>query len=110
MWPACAAPQVEFIDLREAQRRAREAPEPRPLTVADIMHRHSQQDFGWWRLVVQPASSLPCSRVCVHKLFPHPTCHSPWAPGGWVEGLGHTQVAHSLAAEPLPTPPLARRQ
>ena len=47
--PPLYVPQVEYIDLREAQRRAREGPEQRPLTVADIMHRHSQQDFGWWR-------------------------------------------------------------
>ena len=39
--------QVEHLDLREAQRRAREAGDPRP--VADIMHRHSQHDYGWCR-------------------------------------------------------------
>lgn len=44
---------MEYVDLREAQRRSREAPreagQARAATVADIMHRHSQQDFGWWR-------------------------------------------------------------
>lgn len=39
--------QVEHLNLHEAQRRAREAGDPRP--VADIMHRHTQQDYGWCR-------------------------------------------------------------
>ncbi|PNW70671.1 hypothetical protein CHLRE_17g729700v5 [Chlamydomonas reinhardtii] len=44
---------VEHLDLREAQRRAREAGDPRP--VADIMHRHSQHDYGWCRCVALAA-------------------------------------------------------
>ncbi|GLC48572.1 hypothetical protein PLESTB_000112500 [Pleodorina starrii] len=44
---------VEYLDLREAQRRAREAGDPRP--VADIMHRHTQQDFGWCRCLALAA-------------------------------------------------------
>ncbi len=42
-----SSPQVEHLNLHEAQRRAREAGDPRP--VADIMHRHTQQDYGWCR-------------------------------------------------------------
>ncbi|KAG2431817.1 hypothetical protein HXX76_009311 [Chlamydomonas incerta] len=44
---------VEHLDLREAQRRAREAGDPRP--VADIMHRHSQHDYGWCRCIALAA-------------------------------------------------------
>ncbi|GIM12975.1 hypothetical protein Vretimale_16160, partial [Volvox reticuliferus] len=44
---------VEYLDLREAQRRAREVGELRP--VADIMHRHTQQDFGWCRCLALAA-------------------------------------------------------
>ncbi|GLI59688.1 hypothetical protein VaNZ11_001632, partial [Volvox africanus] len=44
---------VEYLDLREAQRRAREVGDIRP--VADIMHRHTQQDFGWCRCLALAA-------------------------------------------------------
>ncbi|KAG2485655.1 hypothetical protein HYH03_015627 [Edaphochlamys debaryana] len=40
---------VEHLDLREAQRRARDAGDPRP--VAELMHRHTQHDYGWSRCV-----------------------------------------------------------
>ncbi|KXZ44984.1 hypothetical protein GPECTOR_60g763 [Gonium pectorale] len=44
---------VEHLDLRKAQQRAREAGDTRP--VAEIMHKHTQHDYGWCRCVALAA-------------------------------------------------------
>jgi len=70
---------VEYLDLREAQRKAREQG-GEEVRAADILQRHNQQDFGWWRCVAVALGCVPTSPdpdtvelyVGLHNLLPLP--------------------------------------
>ncbi|GFR49515.1 hypothetical protein Agub_g11556, partial [Astrephomene gubernaculifera] len=106
---------VEHLDLREAQRRAREAGDPR--SVADIMHRHTQQDYGWCRCIAL-AAGFTYSRpdphtadfyLALYNQLPLPlpikgvVLHFADDQGDmWVQALPGVIPPHEPPAAPLP--------